>query len=195
MAKLPTAARSLAVECDLWSILRQWSKFHLVITFHCQVTAIFAKVVFVIPCKLSKMHVTNKQRSVIKFFVVGWRNLQRRLWSRCTKRTLMRNSLNIWRSSVGISPLQRRRNHCIASLCWTTIEHLHGGDAEYSRGHSATRLSHHCSTTCSNPGYFKIVCPYNSVQEIENAESQLAGFLIFWHENRDTAVLRVVTSG
>ncbi len=39
MAILPIAAHSQAEECDLWS------KFHLVIIFHFQVTVIFVKVI------------------------------------------------------------------------------------------------------------------------------------------------------
>ncbi len=40
------AVLSQATECDLWSILHQWSKFHLDITFNCRVNTIFVKVVF-----------------------------------------------------------------------------------------------------------------------------------------------------
>ncbi len=51
------------------SILCQRLKFHIIITFHCQVTTIFVKVVFVTTHKfeLSKMDVKNEHRSVIKF--------------------------------------------------------------------------------------------------------------------------------
>ncbi len=54
---------------DPWSILRQWSKFHLVIIFHCRVTVIFVKVIFVMTWKfkISKMDVKNEWRRVIKF--------------------------------------------------------------------------------------------------------------------------------
>ncbi len=69
VAKLPMAVHSQAVQCNLRSILRQSSKFHLVITFHCRVTAIFVKVVFVAPREFecSKMYVKNEQRIAIKF--------------------------------------------------------------------------------------------------------------------------------
>ncbi len=69
MAKLPIAACSQAVEHDLWSILQHRLKFYLNTTFHCGVTTIFVKIVFVIPhkFKLSKMDVKNEQRSAIKF--------------------------------------------------------------------------------------------------------------------------------
>ncbi len=52
-----------------WSILHQRSKFHLVVTFHCRVTTMFVKVVFVTSrkFKLSKTDVKNEQKSVIKF--------------------------------------------------------------------------------------------------------------------------------
>ncbi len=68
MAKLPIVVCSQAAEHDLWSILWVWSKCYLVITFHCRVTQIFVKVVFVTPHKfeLSKMDVKNEQGRAIK---------------------------------------------------------------------------------------------------------------------------------
>ncbi len=69
MAKLPIAMCSQAALPDLWWIRHQWSIFHLVIAFYCQITAIFVKVVFVTPHKfeLWKMDLKNEQRSVINF--------------------------------------------------------------------------------------------------------------------------------
>ncbi len=52
MAKLPTAAHSPAAERDLWLILRQWLKFHFVVTFPCQVTLIFVKVFLCCPWQI-----------------------------------------------------------------------------------------------------------------------------------------------
>ncbi len=70
MTKLRIALCIQAAKCDLWSILHQWSKFHLVITFHCRVTTIFVKVVFVTHRKFefSKIDFKNEQRNAIKFF-------------------------------------------------------------------------------------------------------------------------------
>ncbi len=53
---------------------------------------------------------------------------------------------------------RRQKNYWIASPCWVTIEHLHRRNGEYSRIHSSRSLSHHCLTTCSSSGYFKIIC-------------------------------------
>ncbi len=50
--------------------------------------------------------------------------------------------------------LWRQRKHCIASSCWTTTEHSHSGDGEYSRSCSS-RLSHHCSNNLLKPQMFK----------------------------------------
>ncbi len=65
MAKLPTAVHNQVTKCNPW----QWSKFHLVITFHCQITAIFVRVVFVNLRKFEivKIDVKNEQEIAIKF--------------------------------------------------------------------------------------------------------------------------------
>ncbi len=68
MAKLHIAACS---QVAVWSAINSTSssKFHLVITFHWWVTAIFVKVFFITPLKfeLPKMDVKNEWRSAIKF--------------------------------------------------------------------------------------------------------------------------------
>ncbi len=45
------------------------------------------------------------------------------------------------------------------------------GDSEYSQSRSLRGSSHYCLTTCSF-GHFKIICPDDSVWEVENAESR-----------------------
>ncbi len=139
MAKLSIAARSQAAECDPWSILRRWLKFHLVITFRYRVTAIVIKVVFVTPLKfeLSKMDVKNEQRSAIKFChwlkksavetvkLVHKAILTVKLNSRSDWDTpLLRDLARVfrWRHSHGIFKLQRLSNSATLKPCKTASQ-------------------------------------------------------------------------
>ncbi len=97
----------------LWSILRQWLRFHLVITFHYRVTVTSRKF------ELLKMYVKNEQRSAIKFCCRLKKSAVETV-NRCTKRTLIRNGLKIWQSSIGIRPSPKAENCCTASPCWMT---------------------------------------------------------------------------
>ncbi len=150
-------------------------KFRLVITFHCRVTKIFVKIVFCYP-------------SQVRTFENG---LFEKWTQKCDKILLSVKEICIgdyevetrsvhwwgiaWRFDnlpLAWAFLQRQRNHSIASPCWTTIEHLHRGNCKQMRSCSSRKLSHHCSRTCSSSRYFKIICPYNSAREVENAVSR-----------------------
>ncbi len=170
MAKLPIAAHNQAVQCDLRSILHQWSKLHLIITFHCRVTTIFVKV-FLLQLASSNFRkwMWKMKCDKILFLV---KKICSGLWSWCKKRRLMRNSLEILKSSIGIRPSRNAEKplHCFPMLN-DHIEHLHRVDGEYSHSRSLRKLSHHWSTIYSSSGYFKIICPYNSVREVKNVEN------------------------
>ncbi len=79
------------------------------------------------------------------------------------------NALEIQQCSIGIrpSPKAEKQLHCSSVL----DDHWAFAQRKWWIQSQLSFKKIHCSTTCSSSGYFKIVWPYYSAQEVENVES------------------------
>ncbi len=100
-------------------MLHQRPKFHLIIAFHCRVTVIFVKVVFVTPSQIWTFE-NGCEKWIEKWdkILFSVKEIYSRDWSWCTKHTQMRKGLEIRQSPIGIRPTPKAEKilHCFPLL-------------------------------------------------------------------------------
>ncbi len=192
MAKLPVATCSQAVESDLWSILLQWSNFYLVITFQRRVTIIFVKIVLVSPCKfeLSKMDAKSEQRSVIKFC--------RQLKKSAVQTVKLMHEAHTDEEWFGDSIVFHRHKAFSEGIKTDALLSHVGWPLSICTEEMANTIAvvqEYCHVT-DNLLKCWIFQNHMSIwfcgRSCKCGESQSAGFLFSWLENREATVLRFV---